>query len=157
MHAAKVLLVTTVTVALAGCTRVGSPLPPMPEPVDPEAEGGGDIPPYQEFGGRVWLGGEEYDLVLEVVRTAPGRVFATLRVDELSMRARGEGTATPERISLELQYGDQCQGVLRLEARLADGGYSGEGTLEAADCTGREAGPVTLLRRVRGAPGVPPW
>jgi len=134
-------------IGLSACTRVGSVTeqPPVPEP--PLA------PAVQVYGGTVSLAGQDFALTLELRKTNPPNHLAALAIPEISLEARGGGTLTPERMSLELSYGGDCPGALRVEARVENGGSRATGALEATDCTGTESGPLRLLRRPEGTLG----
>lgn len=153
MRPPLVAMLTLLMAITGGCTRVGTdwvePAPPGPTPADGEDT----APAFQVFGGRAWLGGDDYGLVLEVRRDGPRDVRAILEIPDLGVEARGEGRASLTELFLDLAYGDACPGTVVLVAKLWDGGVRGEGRVQARDCTGSESGTVSLLRRPYAAMG----
>jgi hypothetical protein len=136
------------TLAAAGCTLVGAPGEGPPDLPAPPAESGPEVPAYQAFGGRVWLSGDDYGLVLEVRRDEAGDVQAFLDIPDFSVEASGSGRVSLSELFLEFTYGDEeCAGTITLVARLSDGGVRGEGSVRARDCTGSESGTLSMLRR----------
>jgi hypothetical protein len=134
--------------AATGCTLVGAQREGPLDLPPPPTESGPDVPAYQAFGGRVWLGGDDYGLVLEVRRDETGDVQALLDIPNLSVEASGSGRVSLSELFLELTYGgEECAGTITLVARLSDGGVRGEGSVRARDCTGSESGTLSILRR----------
>jgi hypothetical protein len=148
MRPSIVAPVVVLTLAAAGCTLVGSHREGPADPPNPPEEPGAAVPAYQEFGGRVWLAGDDYGLFLEVRGDAAGGVQALLDIPDLSVEATGSGRVSLSELFLEFTYGgEECAGTITLVARLSDGGVRGEGSLRARDCTGSESGTLSILRR----------
>jgi hypothetical protein len=159
MRTPPALLIGALTVLFTACTRVGSgrPVPVHRAPPSQATVSEPALPSHQDFEGRVGLGEQEFKVVLRVERMEGAGVQAVLRIPALGLEARGDGTATEDRLSLSLRYDAGCEGVLTIEARLSDGGLMGDGTLDAVDCTGRESGALALARLPEGAlEGSPP-
>ena len=140
------LALTLSVLALGACTLVNrpsdEPAPPaqLPEAERPEAVA-------REFGGQFSVQGSTFPVVLSLVIRGEEVEEALLTVPELSMEARGEGYLREDRLVLELEYGDECEGDVRIAGDVASGGYVFEGTLTARDCTGAEEGALLLRRR----------
>lgn len=158
MRTPPALLIGALTVVSTACTRIGSapapPVQPVPRPEAADSEPAST--PYQDFEGSVGLGAQEFLVILRLERVQGAAVQAVMRIPALGLEARGNGTATARKLGLSLRYDDGCEGVLTIEARLSDDGLSGDGTLEAADCTGRESGRLALALLPEGPPGTPP-
>ena len=114
-------------------------MPPIPPPAEAA----------QYFDGAVSLAGQELAVSLELREKDPPRHEAILRIGEIGLEARGEGTLTAEALSLDLSYDDgDCPGRVRVEARLDPTGREAAGALTATDCTGGESGTIRLARRI---------
>lgn len=153
MRTPPALLIAPIIVFTA-CTRVGST---GPAPVHPaqRLEESHSRASHQDYEGRLGLGDQEFLVMLRVEPVKGVEAEAVLRIPALGLEAKGAGTATGNRLALSLRYDDGCEGVMTIEAHLSDGGLSGDGTLDAADCTGRESGALALALLPEGEPPLP--
>lgn len=142
-------LAAILVMATTGCARVtGTGAPGAPS--GPEAgEAPEAVPARSVWGGTITLAAQELPTVLETQARTPPRHSLILRIPELGMEARGEGSWSGDRIRGELAYGGDtaCPGTIELDVRVSEDGERARGDLTARDCTGSESGPVELLRR----------
>jgi len=131
----------------SACTRVRArpASPPAPSVTGPESTTSDVL-----FSGTVTLGDQRLPVLLEIRGAGDARRQATLRIPDVPMEASGEGSWSGDRIRLRLRYGDGCPGTLAVDARVTE--HGAEGTLEARDCTGTDAGRLVLVRRSTAAP-----
>jgi hypothetical protein len=143
----QLLVIALLSVSVtSACTRVGSApaSPPAPFEPGPEATTSDVL-----FSGTVTLGDQRLPVTLELRGGGDARRQATLRIPDLPVEASGEGVWSGDRIRLELRYGDGCPGTLAVDARVTE--HGAEGTLEARDCTGTDAGRLLLVRQSTAA------
>ncbi len=129
---------------VAGCTPVGGPgTPPPPDETEPPRA---QLESF-EYGGTVSVQGSRLPVVLSMLVRGEDVQDVVLRIPEISMVARGDGSLRDGRLELDLDYGDDCAGEAHILGLVEQQGQVVHGTLAAEDCTGSEEGALDL--RVR--------
>jgi len=146
---ARMSLVIAMLVAAAGCSRVGAPA------VQPYGGPSGSVVTVRSLSGVATLAGQRLLVVVEVATDSRGRGSGHLEIPDLSLTAEGTATLGEDDLELDLRYGGDCPGRLRIRGKRTSGGNRIEGTLTAEDCTGKESGTVFLevTARAPGSPG----
>lgn len=124
----RLLKTLLLLLAVPGCASLGSGEPP--------AEIAGI------YSGMVDIGTDEVRGTL-VLEQRGRRLEGSLEMPGVAAAGRGEIEGAG--FVLELDYGDDCEGVITLSGRSADGQQL-IGSLQAEDCTGRIAGSFTFRR-----------
>ena len=139
------LFALTIAATAGGCTMVRMPQRPT---LPPTSSASTTPEPWHEtYGGSADLQGQKLLVLLELSGAGDSSVTATLRIDEIGLRAEGSGNRHDGALDLRLAYAGNCPGRLHLTAAPGEGEGALVGTLEAEDCTGTEQGTVRLLRR----------
>jgi hypothetical protein len=97
------------------------------------------------YEGVLRLEGDDIDGGLTIEQDG-GRVNATLAT-EVGIAAEGRGTLEGTVLRIELDYGAECEGTLKLAGQALEGGTRLAGTVEAEDCTGPATGSFSFSRR----------
>jgi hypothetical protein len=90
------------------------------------------------------LEGGEIPGALEIIREGRRGIRGALQTAS-GLRADGQGSLQGDKLSLELVYGGDCPGRMRLEGSWDEGEGRYEGTVQASDCTGNAAGTFRFL------------
>jgi hypothetical protein len=124
------LLITGLAVLpISGCQVLGGPGPFR-------SAGEGGSPVYQ---GVLSLEGSELPAALEISRTGRRTVEAALQATS-GLLADGEGQVRGSKLTLDLAYGGECPGWMKLEGPWNENAGTFEGVVTAQDCTGGSEG-----------------
>ena len=126
-------------VALSAACGSASPAPPEP-PTPPPGE---RRVLERTLTGAVALQGATLPITLQIYGP-PGELLASLSVPALDLTANGGGEWRNGELRLELSYGSDCAGTVRMEGRGEFGDTRVEGRFNASDCTGSEEGTFTI-------------
>ena len=120
------------TVLLAACSLVSRSEPPVADLTG-------------TYSGILRLEGEEIPATLRVTQDA-GRVEVALSA-AVGLDAKGQGRLEGTVFRVELGYGEDCRGTLKLAGQALDQGQRLVGIVEVEDCTGPAEGSFSLSRR----------
>ena len=98
-----------------------------------------------QYEGVLRLEGDDIDGRLTINQDG-GRVNAMLST-EVGIAAEGRGTLEGTVLRIELDYGSECEGTLKLAGQAIQGGTRLAGTVEAEDCTGPATGSFSFTQR----------
>lgn len=91
------------------------------------------------YQGSLFLEGGEVSAALEITRKGRREVRAALQTAS-GLLADGMGRIRGERLSIDLGYGGECPGTMKMEGQWDQESGIYQGDLSAQDCTGKAIG-----------------